>query len=610
MPGRYSSTLKITSAGGCVDSFKKIINVVGPYGELNYDVTRGCLPLPVSFKTKTFGATDLTWDFGNGVTTNNRDSVLTYSYAKPGSYIPSALIKDPSGCSITVFGKDMVRVDDFKAGFMADKVVFCDSGTVRFTDSTGGTPQGISYAWSFGDGQQSTESSPSHFYINPGKYTVSLTQALVGGCSKTKTYTNMINVSATPVLSINAQADLCSVNKVKFSSNVKDSAAVKTWQWTFGNGERSANPVPPDQTFSSPGTYLNALTIINTEGCTTSASKTVDVGAKREIIALTDTTICRNAGFTIRAESLTIYTWQPANSLSCSTCANPVALPAADTWYRVTGTQAQTGCIKSDSILLKVVQPYALTTSGNVVLCEKNNVQLQAFGAPFYQWSPSTGLNNAFIAKPVANITGTTQYQVIGYDSAACFNDTAKVSIRLAERPTVELGQDAVISVGNSYIFKPVVSPDVVSYLWSPLSGLDCSTCPNPVLKVKGNMTFTLKVNNADGCSSLDNINIIVTCDQSTVFIPNTFSPNEDGMNDYFFPRGKGIYSINYFVIFNRWGQKVFEKKNVALNDQNNGWDGKLNGKKAESGAYTYLIEVVCDNNQSLKYSGNINLIQ
>ena len=157
------------------------------------------------------------------------------------------------------------------------------------------------------------------------------------------------------------------------------------------------------------------------------------------------------------------------------------------------------------------------------MLCEKNNVQLQAFGAPFYQWSPSTGLNNASIAKPVANITGTTQYQVIGYDSAACFNDTAKVSIRLAERPTVELGQDAVISVGNSYIFKPVVSPDVVSYLWSPLSGLDCSTCPNPVLKVKGNMTFTLKVNNADGCSSLDNINIIVTCDQSTVFIPNTF---------------------------------------------------------------------------------------
>ena len=608
--GKFNASLKVAGAGGCVDIMQKTIYVVGPYGNLIYDTITGCTPLQVTFKATTFGANKFTWDYGNGITFNSTDSSNVYTYQKSGSFIPTVLIQDPSGCAITLFGKDTIRVDNFTADFKADKVAFCDSGTVQFTDSIVDVLSNISYIWNFGDGQQSTQKNPSHFYNKPGKYTVTLTASSTVGCTKVITYPAFIKVAATPALFINAAIDRCIINNVVFTSNIKDSTAIKNWQWTFGNGQSSKSVSPEIQTFSSPGTYENSLTVVTQEGCSNAASKNVVIKAKPEIIAIVDTILCKNDRFTINAVGLSIYNWQPLTGLSCSTCSSPIATPAIDTWYTVTGMQSQTGCVVSDSILIKVVQPYTLATSGSLVLCGNKQVQLRATGAPAYTWIPAAGLSNSNIANPIADITGTIQYQVIGYDSLNCFNDTASINIRVSGNPTIELGPDVVISVGNTYTFKPAVSPDVVSYLWMPATGLSCTICPNPVLNVNGNITYSLKVSNTDGCSSLDNVKIIVTCNQSTVFIPNTFSPNGDGVNDYFFPRGKGINTINYFVIFNRWGQKVFEKKNVALNNQDNGWDGKLNGQKAESGVYTYLIEVVCDNSQSLKYTGNINLIQ
>lgn len=609
-PGTYKPILKVTSAGGCVDTMQKTINVIGAYGSLTYDTIAGCAPLMVKFKATTFGADKFTWDYGNGATVNSTDSVNTYVYQKSGSFIPTVLIQNPAGCAITLVGKDTLRIDDFSGGFKADKTVFCDSGTVKFTDSVVDISSNISYAWSFGDNQTSTQKNPSHFYSKPGRYTVSLTATSSVGCTKVTSYPSFINVAATPTVTINAAIDKCIVNNVVFTSNIKDSTAVKSWQWAFGNGKSSTAALPETQTFSAPGFYDNTLAIVTNEGCSSGATKKVEIKPAAELISITDTTLCKNNRFTINATGLSSYNWQPATGLSCVNCSSPVAIPSVDTWYKLTGTQLPTGCIKSDSIFLKVVQPYTLSTLRNIVLCNNPQVQLQATGAPLYRWLPETGLSNAAIANPIANITGNTQYQVIGYDSANCFNDTATVSIQLAGNPTVELGPDVVISVGNNYTFKPTVSPDVMSYTWLPVTGLSCSNCPNPNVSVNGNMNYSLKVSNAAGCSALDTVKIIVTCDQSTVFIPNTFSPNGDGMNDYFYPRGKGVNTINYFVIFNRWGQKVFEKKNVALNNQSFGWDGRINGQKADSGVYTYFIEVVCNNSQSLKYQGNINLIQ
>jgi gliding motility-associated-like protein len=101
-----------------------------------------------------------------------------------------------------------------------------------------------------------------------------------------------------------------------------------------------------------------------------------------------------------------------------------------------------------------------------------------------------------------------------------------------------------------------------------------------------------------------------VICEGKNYFVPNTFSPNNDGQNDVFYPRGTGLDRIQSMRIFNRWGEIVFEKKNFAANSPSDGWNGMIRGKSAASDAYVYIIEVVCDNGQVVPIKGNVTLIR
>ena len=106
------------------------------------------------------------------------------------------------------------------------------------------------------------------------------------------------------------------------------------------------------------------------------------------------------------------------------------------------------------------------------------------------------------------------------------------------------------------------------------LRGLNCNNCPAPVAKPNITTTYTITVKNNGGCSAEDNVTVLATCNSENIFIPNTFSPNGDGVNDIFYPRGTGLNRIRGMKIFNRWGELVFEKSNFYANDPLSGWDG------------------------------------
>jgi gliding motility-associated-like protein len=85
-----------------------------------------------------------------------------------------------------------------------------------------------------------------------------------------------------------------------------------------------------------------------------------------------------------------------------------------------------------------------------------------------------------------------------------------------------------------------------------------------------------VEVKNEGECVAKDNLTIYVVCNQGNLYIPNTFSPNADGMNDRFYPRGKGVFMIKSLRVFNRWGEMVFERLNFSPNDASAGWDGTI----------------------------------
>ncbi|HRG94137.1 MAG TPA: gliding motility-associated C-terminal domain-containing protein, partial [Chitinophagaceae bacterium] len=112
-----------------------------------------------------------------------------------------------------------------------------------------------------------------------------------------------------------------------------------------------------------------------------------------------------------------------------------------------------------------------------------------------------------------------------------------------------------------------------------------------------------------NGCVNSQSIQVIVICKNSNLFIPNTFSPNGDGSNDIFYPRGKGLDRIKTLRIFNRWGEVVFEKRDVPVNDPGAGWNGSFKGGRPIADVYIYQAEVFCENGELIKLNGNIALI-
>ena len=101
---------------------------------------------------------------------------------------------------------------------------------------------------------------------------------------------------------------------------------------------------------------------------------------------------------------------------------------------------------------------------------------------------------------------------------------------------------------------------------------------------------------------------MFVICDNSQLFIPNYFSPNGDGNNDLFYPRGEGLDKVTVFKVFNRLGELMFERNNFELNDATNAWDGTYKGNQLSPDVYVYVIQGICDNGESLMWKGDITL--
>jgi gliding motility-associated-like protein len=103
---------------------------------------------------------------------------------------------------------------------------------------------------------------------------------------------------------------------------------------------------------------------------------------------------------------------------------------------------------------------------------------------------------------------------------------------------------------------------------------------------------------------------IKLTCVQGNLFIPSGFTPNNDPLNSVFYPLGRGIKKVRYFTIYNRGGEKIFDRQNFNVNDKSAGWNGKFKGNEAGSGVYVYVIEVECDTGEIFNSKGTVTLIR
>ncbi|RYZ99472.1 MAG: PKD domain-containing protein [Sphingobacteriaceae bacterium] len=565
--GVYVAKLTITSAGGCTSVKTKTITVKGPKGNFIYDSKTGCAPLTITFKGSTQNRASFIWDFNDGTTISTNDSLVTHTYTIPGIYLPKMILKDAAGCTVPITGPDTIFVKGVTADFVADKQLLCDRGSVSFTNNSVSNDVIAAYQWSFGDGQTSTQTNPVHQYNNTGLYYVKLKVTTESGCVDSMTIAQPIKIVKSPVISFTQSANGCVPLRAQFSGNLLngDTSAIN-WHWTFTDGRTHNGKTIDSIFFNNGGNYGISLLASNSSGCKDTATGSIQAYGLPNVNAGMDKAICFGTGQLLNATGAASYSWSPSAGLSCTNCPSPLANPTTATQFIVTGKSAE-GCIKKDSILVTVNMPFKMQVGKGDTLCVGESATLIAFGAASYQWSPSAGLNNTISPVVKAKPQTTTRYMVVGSDSVGCFKDTAYFPVKVYPIPTVNAGADITMNVGQTKLIMPAVSADVTKAIWTPNLGIVKNIFPGIEIKPGNTTDYQVTVSNPGGCTATDNIRVQVLCNNANVFIPNTFSPNGNGSNEVFYPRGTGLFSIKSVRIFNRWGELVFEKQNFKAND-------------------------------------------
>ena len=607
--GTYTITLTTTSPGGCIYVTTKTVEVNGPSGTLQYAGGSACSPSPVRLEAIATNTNSYKWDFGDGTLSTTSNGVVFHEYVKPGTYLPSVALLNNAGCNYFIKGTDSIKIDKVDAGFVSVQERKCGSTNVVFTD-TSHVFFGIkSVQWNFGDGIIKEGKRVSHDYTISGKYWVEVIVTGFSGCTQTVRRQVDVQVFTIPEVAIIAEESKCTNQSVLFRSAVQSLDPINIYKWTISNGVTGSGE-SFNYTFIKPGTYKIDLTVSTINNCSATSSHTIEIKLSPVVKASGDVTICLGNSIQLNASGAAQYQWSPLQSLSCTTCPNPIAIPSISTPYIVEGLNSL-GCPGYDTVNVTVIQPLKMTSSGNDSICIGQSANLRVGGAASYKWIPTQTLSNSTIANPVATPGITTGYRVVGYDGHNCFTDTAFIVVAVGKYPTVDLGPDKILSTGT---ILPLVSTytegPIKDWKWTPTLDLDCVACAVPNAHIKKNITYALEVTSIYGCKASDTISIKVFCESAQVFIPNAFSPDGDGINDVLMVRGKGIVSVKSFRIFNRWGQLVFERSNFPPNEPTYGWDGRVGGKPGPPEVYVFTAEVLCENGVPFTYKGNTTIIK
>lgn len=613
MGGIYTLTLVAQGYGTCVDTATKIITVKGPSGSFVYTPQEGCNPTSIAFKASTKNTVSLVWDFADGITLPGTDSLVGHTYNQSGQYTPKLVLTDSANCRVGITGTVPITIADVVAGFAYKPLTGCDSSLVAFTDTSQVAFDHISsYSWNFGDNSATeTNATAMHYYTQSGSYNVQLTVASAKGCTDTLVVPVKVVVHPRPDIAIQAPDSACIFSTVNFTATNARPEAISSWQWLYGNGS-NGNTQQSSYAYNTAGVYPVQLIAVNEFGCADTAQQGLTILALPPLDAGLDTVVCYGQPLQLQGTGANSYAWSasPGATLSCTQCANPLASLALPSRFYVTGRSAF-GCVAYDSLFADVKMPFQVHAMGTDSICVGASVQLKSYGAELYQWSPAASLSNPYIANPVAAPQQTTVYELIGTDNHHCFADTQQVKITVFPIPVFNIiDSNLLLSVGSADTLRTFSSPDITRWQWSPTQSLSCADCPSPIAAPINTITYTARASNPGGCSTVDKVTIQVLCNGANIYMPNTFSPNHDGMNDQFYPRGKGLSTIKSLRIFNRWGQLIFTHTNFQANAAADGWDGTFNGHDVPADVYVYIMEVQCENNTVINVKGNIALLR
>jgi gliding motility-associated-like protein len=538
----------------------------------------------------------------------------------------SLIVTDAFGC----YGVDTVNIlaGYVTAGFTLP-VIACQVDSVCVTD-TSTNVNGVITIWTydFGDGNTLQEANVCNKYATPGQYNVLQTVTDNHGCVDTATGAVTVFPQPQALFSLN-DTTICSDKQMCFTDLSNSISVIQTWDWNFGPGQGTYSGAnPPCHLFTPPylSNYPIQLIVSDQNGCFDTAiidatvfeipqaNFTSTVSCEDENMPLTSTSVEGDGAIDACEWLLWIGAPTPVLDNNCNTS---FMFPPGQHDVQL-AIHDLNGCVDTivktvytDSLSQLIIYP------GDTTVCIGTSVDY-TIGGVFDNivWSP-----NVWVSNPYSSVVTITPLGNIGYIVSAvngvCDAVSDTFTVRVIQKIPIEVKAtpDNVV-LGLSSSITSQIPGQIDSIVWTPDGTLDCSVCPNPVATPTQTTTYYATIyysENGITCTNMDSVTITVlnSCNESVIYVPNTFTPNGDGINDIFMIRGIAASKVNYFRIFDRWGQLVFEAHNGAANETYWGWDGtNQRGEKLNPAVFVYTYEIECINHEVVTGKGNVTLVR
>lgn len=623
--GTFQYTLTADSSGCAGQDVMTV--TVHPRPVAAFTATEVCLGGATDFtdaSTVSSGSIDsYEWDMGDTETYDIPDPQHTYDEAD--TYAVSLIVETSEGCRDTALA-DVQVFDNPVAGVTVENICLGDAAIFQDA-STIATGQIAEWQWAFGDGETVTAQNGddvSHIYGTADDFIAELIVMSGPGCADTATAT----VTVLPVPAVDFTADAVCLNEPTVFQDLTTVSAgdIVGWEWLIDGNMVSDDPAP-QYTYTTHGTFEVTLTVETDSGCGGSATGDVTVHPLPEP-AFTTGAVCQGEptvfinGSVIASGDMAGYQWAFGDAYS-STQTSPEHTYSTASIYAVTLTAtSDEGCVDA---VTQDVEVYPLPEVGFSIAPQSGCEPLQVsfidqstiaagYDIALWQWDFGDGntgrdpfQNNTYLSPGTYDVTLTVTsangcITTVTQTDAVTAHPLPEAMFSAQPQPTDMIDPNIAFTD-----LSEVSSGTIVSWHWDFGDGTDTLE-QNPLHSygLQGTYPVTLTVETALGCEDEFTDNIVIR-PVFTIYIPDAFSPNGDGVNEEFRAYGEGIRSFE-MLIFNRWGEQVFSSYSI-----NNGWNGaKRNvGEIVQQGIYSYQITLTSIFSSDVhQYKGKVTLIK
>lgn len=585
------NTVNITDANNCTASTS--VTVI-PYVAMTATIStidNSCSDTPTGSATVSVSggspAYTYLWDDGTSQITATASSLIAGDY--------NVTITDAFNCTITALAT-VGSPSDISIDSIVVSPISCNSGTDGSATAfvTGGNGQ-LTFTWS--DNQTSSVASS----LSAGMYNLTVSDG--AGCQVTETV-NLIEPSPLEGMAT-ANNLLCSGDSNgSIMLNTSGGTPGYTFDWSTG--------ATTDQLSNlEAGTYQ--VTITDANNC--EIFLTQEISAPNSLSLNLITTPIQCSGFQDGAivpeiEGGTMpydFLWSDGNT-------SPSLNNLTEGTYGLTITDAN-GCMVEMSAALSNPNAPTLSTALTQPVCADDlggiGVQIEGGVGPFQinlngqSFGTETQLDNLNI--------GT--YDVIVTDGNNCTYMLDSLVIEEVLPLEVSIEEELVIDLGDSLELVPVIinGAPPFNFFWDSFdpNSLSCTNCENPVVRPLTSTIYLLDLVDANGCAALANASISVrVVNDKSIYVPTAFSPNGDGVNDNFTLYGKEVGRVTRFLVFDRWGNLVFERENFDLNDESAGWDGRYKGELLNPNVFGWFAQIEFINGDVEVMEGDVTLMR